>query len=201
MDRAILGNENLSRALESFQSERDAELALLEERRMSSEEATAAAHAAAIQATHEANEVNMRQVRYAADAAVREVREEIRLIKDELEKVKKEKMQTRRSLDEAISRLQASQEDVVDRSLMKNVLLDWFARSGKSKEQVLEMMASLLHFSEDEKEKIHLYDGNRFSQVISSVATLPPATVDVQNLEGANVRDKFVNFLLAETDD
>ena len=201
LERAIMGNENLSRALESFQSERDAEIAFFEERRMSSEEATAAAHAAAIQATHEANEVSMRQVRHAADAVVREVMEELRLIKDELEKVKNDKLQTRRSLDEAISRLQASQEDVVDRSLMKNVLLDWFARSGKSKEQVLEVMASLLHFSEDEKEKIHLYDGNRFTQVISSVATMPPAMTDVQHLEGANVRDKFVSFLLAETDD
>jgi chromosome segregation ATPase len=201
MQRAMLGNENLSRALESFQSEHDAEMSLLDEQRTSSEEMIAAAHAASIQATHEANNVRMREVQYAADKAVQNIMQQLQMIQAELEEVKKEKSQTRRSLDEAISRLQASQEDVVDRSVMKNVLLDWFNRSGKSKDQVLEMMASLLHFTEDEKEKVHLYDHHRISKVMESVTKMPPAASDVQNLEGDNVRDKFVNFLLAESAD
>jgi hypothetical protein len=201
-ERAMLANSNLNRALESFQSEREAEIALLEQHYRSSEEATAAAHAVALQATIQVNESKMRDVEYAAEAEVKKAQQEIQIIKVELEDVKKERLQTRRSLDEAISRLQASQEDVVDRSLMKNVLLDWFGRSGKSKEQVLEVMASLLHFTEEEKEHVHLYGASRrLSKVVESVATFPPASKDVQSLEGDNVRDKFISFLLAETED
>lgn len=148
------------------------------------------------------DESKMKDTQYAADTEIKKMKIEVERIKAELDEVKKEKLSTRRSLDEAISRLQASQEDVVDRSMMKNVLLDWFARSGKSRGQVLEVMASLLHFSEEEKEKIHLYGGSRgFSKVVESVAALPPAATDVQKLEGENVQDKWVNFLLAETED
>jgi len=200
-ERIMKGNSNLNRALESFQSERDTEIRLLQEEHKSSIEMTEAAHAVSMQATIQMNENKMKDVQYAADTEIKKMMAQFDQMKSELEDVKKVKLQTRRLLDEAISRLQASQEDVVDRSMMKNVLLDWFARSGKSRGQVLEVMASLLHFSEDEKERVHLYGGSRgISKVVESVASLPPAATDVQNLEGDNVRDKWVNFLLAEAE-
>lgn len=86
---------------------------------------------------------------------------------------------------------------------MKNVLLDWFNKSGKGKKDVLEVMASLLHFSDQEKEKIHIYEGpGALGKVVGAVAApLPPAATNPQQLEGSNVREKFVNFLMAETDE
>lgn len=109
-------------------------------------------------------------------------------------------MTLRSSLDEAIQRLQMSQEDVIDRSLMKNILLDWHQRRGQSKQQVLELMASVLHFTEEEKSKVHIGESGTLGKVMGAVAApLPPAALNVDKLEGDNVREKWVNFLLAET--
>lgn len=69
-NRALIANENLQRALEDFQSERDAEIALLIEQRVSAEEAIAAAHLASLEATKEANAAEMRDVQYAADKSL-----------------------------------------------------------------------------------------------------------------------------------
>lgn len=51
MERIMKGNSNLNKALESFQSERDAEIQLMQELHRSSLETANAAHAAAMQAT------------------------------------------------------------------------------------------------------------------------------------------------------
>lgn len=69
-NRSLMANENLQRALEDFQSERDAEIALLNEQRVGAEEAIAAAHAASLEAMKEANAADMRDVQYAADKSL-----------------------------------------------------------------------------------------------------------------------------------
>lgn len=69
-DRALMASENLQRALEDFQGERDAELALLLEQRVTAEEAIAEAHVASLDATREANAAEMRDVQYAADKSL-----------------------------------------------------------------------------------------------------------------------------------
>jgi hypothetical protein len=84
-DRIMMANVNLQSALEAFQSERDAEMNMIEQQRVEAEEATAAAHAAAIEATHEANEARMREVQYAADAAVKNVMAEVQELQNKLE--------------------------------------------------------------------------------------------------------------------
>lgn len=68
--RALLANENLQRALEDFQSERDAEITLLTDQQKASEEAIAASQAASLEAMREANAAEMRDVQYAADKSV-----------------------------------------------------------------------------------------------------------------------------------
>jgi hypothetical protein len=122
-----------------------------------------------------------------------------------LEKYRMENIQMRRSLDEAISRLQTTQEDVIDRTLMKNILLDWLTKtSSKEKKSILEIMASVLHFTDQEKERVNI-DGSTFAlrkAVMGHIAApLPASKADMEHLEGDNVRDKWVNFLLAETND
>jgi hypothetical protein len=49
----MMGNNNLQSALEAFQSERKAELSMLEEQKLVAEQATAATHAAALEATRD----------------------------------------------------------------------------------------------------------------------------------------------------
>ena len=201
--RAMTSNANLQRALESFQSEREAELGMLEEAKHRDEKAAAAAHAAAIQATYDANETKIREVKYAADTAIKKLNTELQVLKGRIQEYEKDNLHLRRSLDEAIYRLQSTQEDVVDRTMMKNIILDWFSKTGKNKKQVLELMASMLHFTDGDKEKCHIYEGTgSYEKFVGAVvAPLPAPAKEVDTLEGENVREKWVNFLLAETDD
>lgn len=84
-ERAVMSNENLQSALESFQVEREAELSLLEEQRKHAEAALAAAHAAGIEAINEVNEARVKEVQMAADTAIRNLMEEIKILEASVE--------------------------------------------------------------------------------------------------------------------
>jgi chromosome segregation ATPase len=196
--RILIANTNLQAALEAFQNERDAEMEVMEENRRQQEQALAAAHAVALQALREANQAEMRQLQRVSDAAIMNSMDEIKKLEDKLEACRVENVQTRRSLDEAIKRLQATQDDVIDRTLMKNILLDWLTKTDrKEKIQILEVMASVLHFTDAEKERVHIDEGGALRKLVAP----PPAKADLEHLEGDNVREKWVNFLIAEADD
>jgi GRIP domain/GRAB domain len=196
--RTIQANANLQSALEAFQSERDAEMAMMEENHREREQTLAAKHAAILDATHEANQGEIRQLQQVSDAALMNSMDEIKKLEEKLEAYRLENVQTRRSLDEAIKRLQATQDDVIDRTFMKNILLDWLTKNDrKEKLQVLELMASVLHFSDDEKGRVHIDEAGGLRKLVAP----PPPKVDLENLEGDNVREKWVNFLIAEADD
>jgi len=200
-ERVMTANNNLQAALEAFQNEREAEMAMLEENRREQEEATAAAHAAALEATYEAHQDDIRQIQQASEAEVQKSMEKIKSLEEKLEKLRLENNQTRRSLDEAIQRLQVTQDDVIDRAFMKNILLDWLTKKEKKeRSQVLGLMASVLHFTDDEKERVHIIDEDS-SRGIRKFVAPPPSKADLEHLEGDNVREKWVNFLIAETDD
>ncbi|CAJ1934190.1 unnamed protein product [Cylindrotheca closterium] len=206
VDRMTVANNNLSDALEAFQDERRAELELLEQQRAEAEKALASSHNAAIAALRDAHNHELKKLQDVADTAVRHKMDELRSLETHINKLKSENTQMRRSLDEAIYRLQTSQEDVIDRTLMKNILLDWCTMKDKGKrQQVLELMASVLHFNEDERDKVHLthmdIESVRSRVVGAIAAPLPPSKTDVDALEGANVREKFLSFMLAETDE
>ena len=203
--RIMTANDNLQSALESFQNEREAELGILEEQRSEMEQATAAAHAAALDALREANDANMQEIQMAADKAVKNSMDEIKLLEDRLERYRVDNSQMRRSLDEAIHRLQTTDEDVIDRQVMKNILLDWLTKqSVGEKRQVLEVMASVLHFSQEEKDRVHISDGkpqSTLGAVVGAVAApLPPAHADMEHLQGDTAREKWVDFLMQETE-
>ena len=63
------------------------------------------------------------------------------------------------------------------------------------------LLGSILHFTEDEKDKAFIVDGpGTLDKVYGAVAApLPPAKLNIDKIEGDNVREKWVNFLLAET--
>jgi chromosome segregation ATPase len=205
--RITTGNNNLSHALEAFQDERHAEMELLDQQRKEAESAISCAHDAAMEALRQAHSAEMQQVQNAADLALKNKIGEMSFVEARIERLKSENNQTRRSLDEAIHRLQTSQEDVIDRALMKNILLDWCTRTSMSdknkRHQVLELMANVLHFTDDEREKVHLthMDIESVRSRVVGAFALPPSKADVEHLEGSNVGEKFLSFMLAETDD
>ena len=202
-DRALMANENLQRALEDFQGERDAEIALLSEQQTSNFDAMEAAHKASLEAMKEANAAEMRDVQYAADRSVQNSLAEMDKQEATILECRKENLNLRKALDEAIARLQTNQEDVIDRSLIKNIILDWHSKKGKSKRDVMILLGSILHFTEDEKDRASIGEEHgTLEKVYDAVAApLPPAKLNVEKIEGDTVREKWVNFLLAETGD
>lgn len=69
--------------------------------------------------------------------------------------------------------------------------------------KVMILLGSILHFTEDEKDKAYISDGpGTLDKVVNAVAApLPASKLNVDKIEGDNIRDKWVNFLLAETGD
>lgn len=203
-ERIMQANENLQSALESFQSEREAEMALIEEQRVESEGHLAAAHEASMDAFKEVHKTKLREVQAAADNEIQAVMLKVQNLEGTAEEYRLDNVQMRRSLDEAIHRLQATQDDVIDRTVIKNILLDWLTKTDANKKrQVLELMASLLHFTDEEKSKVHIQEGSELvgSLVHAVAAPLPPPKADMEHLEGDNVREQWVSFLMGETDD
>jgi hypothetical protein len=202
-ERSLMANSNLQTALEAFEIERESELALLEETRASAEDAISASNELALQSMKEENEIAMNEVHLASEKAIQNMMSEISLTEQNLEGYKKETINLRRSLDEAIHRLQTNQEDVIDRSLIKNILLDWHAKSGKARRDVMLVLASVLHFTEEDKDKCGIGQGSSaFDTVAGAVAPpLLPAAKTADELVGDNIREKWVDFLLSECGD
>jgi len=199
-DRAITASSNLQRAMEAFESEREAELEILEESRKSAEEAMLAAHELALQALKKDNDRIIEEMQVASNKAIKNMMDEIKDMERKQEEYIRDNVNLRRSLDEAIQRLHSKEEDVIDRSFMRNILLDWHSKSGKSKREVLAIMSSVLHFTQEDKEKCGLIDSQHtISKVVGTLAPpLHPAVKSPEELDGDNIREKWVNFLLAE---
>ena len=203
-ERVMTANDNLQSALESFQNEREAEMGMMDERRLDSEAHLKAAHEATMEATKESHKAELQKVRSESDDEIRAVMAKVQKLEQTAEEYRVDNVQMRRSLDQAIQRLQSTQEDVIDRQVIKNILLDWLTKTeARQKRQILELMASVLHFSDEEKSRVHITEGSElFEKVLHSVAVpLPPAKADMEHLVGENVREKWINFLMGETDD
>eukprot|EP01083_Nonionella_stella_P146188 459419_1 len=177
-----MANTNLQAAMEAFQIERESELTLLEEARESTEQAMAASNELALQSMRQENEAAMKEVQIASNNAIQNMMTELQLTEQKVEEYMKETINLRRSLDEAIHRLQTNQEDVIDRSLMKNILLDWHSKSGKARRDVMVVVASVLHFSEVDKDKCGIGEGSStIGKVVDAVA--PPLTPAAKKAE------------------
>lgn len=202
--RALTSNTNLQLAHESFQSEHEAELDQLEESRISAREAMKTVNNASLQAFKEESKKIMKDIHTTAYENVQSVMNELRVTEKKIKHCRKEYVNLSHSLDESIHRLHIYQEDVIDRSLIKNILLDWHLRSGRARREVMGLIASFLHFTKDEKMKCGIGEssGNIGQVFVGAVAPpLLPAVKRYDQLEGNTVQQKWVNFLLSESGD
>ncbi|GMI36851.1 hypothetical protein TrRE_jg6780 [Triparma retinervis] len=196
---------NMHVAMQNLQGERESEIKMMEQQAEEEMAGEREAFEGRLEALAEVHESNVAEVRAQHKKEMRIEKDKLETINFKLEGNMTENVGLRRSLDEAIKRLQASQEDIIDRVLMKNILLDWHGKSGDERRDVMAVMASLLHFTDEEKASAELYferkeDKGMVGRVVGGiVAPLPPPVLDVEQLEGENVRDKFVSYLLAES--
>lgn len=109
----------------------------------------------------------------------------------------KEKQRLQQSLQDVINQLQNSSKDVIDRALVANLVVSYFQR--KRAREVLELIAKVLGFNEDQLVTVGLRVPpiNLFASLLQTVIG-PPTPVAV---EGENLAELWVNFLLTQSDE
>ena len=114
-----------------------------------------------------------------------------------------EKRKMQKTVETAIIQMRNTQEDVVDRALVANLLVSYFKK--RRSRDVMDLIAKILQFDDDQKVACGLKVGtigfrhavgNIFKNIVNTAVSNPPAEV-----EGDNLAELWVNFLLEETKD
>lgn len=120
-----------------------------------------------------------------------------------------ERRKIQKTLEQAVAQLNNSQQDVVDRALIANLIVSYFQR--KRSREVLDLISRVLDFTEEQQVATGLRPppvlnfpivnstGSVFSSILSSVVGAPPAQpVEVQ---GDSLAELWINYLLTQTDE
>ena len=194
-------------AMSKLQDERDAELGMMEQQRLDSLTAEQESWRTKLAATARLHEGEVQEIEAKHQEDLKAQQERYKKQEARLDETRADNVTLRRSLDEAIGRLQATQEEIIDRALMKNVLLDWHSKQGEERNAVMSIMASMLNFSDEEKKTAEVYNNvagkeGVVRRIVGNIAApMPQPAVNVNELEGDTVSDKFQAFLLAEIGD
>ena len=106
-----------------------------------------------------------------------------------------EKRRMAKTLDSALKQLQNSREDVVDRALIANLIVNYFHRNRDK--DILGLIAKILSFNDDQKEIVGLQPVSLIASILTTVVGKPPPPPDI---EGDNLAELWVNFLLVESE-
>ncbi|GMH80173.1 hypothetical protein TrLO_g11622, partial [Triparma laevis f. longispina] len=202
-------SNNLQMAMSKLQGEREAELGMMEQQRLDSLYAEQESWRTKLSAVTRLHEGEKQEIAAKHEGGLKAQVEKYKKQEARLDETRADNVTLRRSLDEAIGRLQATQDEVIDRTLMKNVLLDWHSKQGDERNAVMSIMASMLAFTDEEKNTAELYDVAAAAgkegvvrRVMDNIAApMPQPAVNVNELEGDTVSDKWKSFLLAEIGD
>ena len=106
-----------------------------------------------------------------------------------------EKRKLKKTLDDALLQLRNSQEDVVDRTLIANLVVAYFAR-GRPLDG-LQLLSRVLGFTEEQEEVVGLRvpNINLIGTLYTTIVGAPPKPVSV---EGENLLEMWANFLEME---
>ena len=103
-----------------------------------------------------------------------------------------EVLQMRRTLDEAVMRL--TRDDVVDKGLVTNLIVTYHAKHRSP--EVLELMAKMLDFSDEDKRKVGLRSRRSTGSLGSQGLAAEEGAAD--GVQTSNVLELWVSFLAAE---
>ncbi len=126
-----------------------------------------------------------------------------------------EKKKMQKQLNEALNQLGETKGDVVDRPLVTNLIVNYFERN-RSRE-VLGLIARILLFTDEQKENVGLkvpptskIISSLFNTIITGGGMIAPtdssdplrqhATPSKPKVEGNNLAELWVNFLIAESE-
>lgn len=135
------------------------------------------------------------QEKVAREAQQRAQSEEVLRRKQSLD-LTSERSKMQRTLDAALTQLQNSREDVVDRALVANLVASYISK--KRPKETLVLLSRILNFSDEQLVAVGLKVAPT-TIVDSFLSILQPKLVPKQ-VSGENLAEQWVNFLLEESD-
>ena len=112
-----------------------------------------------------------------------------------------EKRKMQKTVESAISQIRNTEENVVDRALVANLVVQYFKK--RRSREVMDLIAKILAFDDDQRVAVGLKVGtigfrHAVGSIFKSIVTtaIPNPQEDVQ---GDNLAELWVNFLLEET--
>jgi len=153
--------ENLQRVLEEFQVVRETELeqglGSLQRKLSVAEDALSVAREEAGKRTEDAS-------RLADLLVLRE--EELSKYKGDVERLTEAQLELKQTLEESLSRVHQSdlEKELVDRRVVRQLLISYFSAPAKRRRDVLELMARMLEFGQDDRVKLAVWGGRERGQ-------------------------------------
>ncbi|CAM9370085.1 unnamed protein product [Pylaiella littoralis] len=195
---------NLRDVLEEFRAEGETEVKVME-RRLKDELALQAtsfdATKAALRVTYE---TQLSEQAKCMQQEKTKARRAEALLEGENARIKKDLLQNRAVLEDALKRLAGERDDTLDRQLVSNLIVRYV--TSKHKRQILELMARMFNFSVEEKEKVGLSKTGPTLPGMISALLVPSGqdkhTVsadDNEAMAGSTLSDLWMDFLIAET--
>lgn len=135
---------------------------------------------------------SLMEVQKHAQQLTRQLEDQELFHRQHLLQLNQEKQQMQKSLENAIQRLQNTSQDVIDRTLMANLFVQYFQRK-KSKE-VLSLIARVLNLTDEQLIIVGLR-GAPVDIVNTLLTSVIGPTAPVQ-VEGDNLAELWVNYLI-----
>ncbi|CAM9863373.1 unnamed protein product [Scytosiphon promiscuus] len=198
---------NLRGVLEAFHAERNTEMEVLNKRRkeeLGDQAASFEKREMALKSAYETqlSEQVLSTEREREKERLKQRRAEA-LLEGENARIKEDLLKTRAALEGALTRLSGSCDDTVDRQLVANLIVRYV--TSHHKRQVLDLMARMFNFAEEEKEQVGLLDrGPSLPGILTAMFTASGAEdtevpADAESVAGSALSDLWVDFLMAET--
>jgi len=119
----------------------------------------------------------------------------------EVTRLKEEVEPLKRALDQSmkhISNLSANEENAVDKRLVRKLVVTYFEK-GKKKQDVMELMARILGFSDQEKQLVGLSKATFLGALFSPSKKGLTTPLSTDNINDNSISELWVNFLLQQS--
>ncbi|CAM9359440.1 unnamed protein product, partial [Ectocarpus sp. 8 AP-2014] len=210
---AALGNLRQARrdrvrgVLEAFHEEKATEVEVINKRRQEDLASQAASFEATELSLKRSFEARLSEQAQALERDRLKDRRAEAVLEGENARIKGDLAKSRAALEAALLRLSGSCDDTLDRQLVTNLIVRYV--SSHHKKQVLELMARMFNFTEEEKEQVGL--SNRGPTLPGMLTAMfvgggqdgdhdpEAATAEAKASAGGALGDLWVDFLMAET--
>ncbi|CAM9331002.1 unnamed protein product, partial [Ectocarpus sp. 13 AM-2016] len=193
--------------LEAFHEEKATEVEVMNKRRQEDLASQAASFEATELSLKRSFEARLSEQAHALERDRLKDRRAEAVLEGENARIKEELAKSRAALEAALLRLSGSCDDTLDRQLVTNLIVRYV--SSHHKKQVLELMARMFNFTEEEKEQVGL--SNRRPTLPGMLTAMfvgggqdgdhdpEAATAEAKASAGGALSDLWVDFLMAET--